>query len=105
MLLRERSQDAAGVSVNHHALSVYHWYNANRDVAERHAAAAEEVLEATHAAPMRTRDLGHLGHALAMQAYLAVQANDIERARRPDRTRGRGRRRQSTIRPSPCGRG
>ena len=46
MLLRERHQDAAGVSINHHALSVYHWYNADRGLADQHAAAAEEVLGA-----------------------------------------------------------
>jgi DNA-binding CsgD family transcriptional regulator/energy-coupling factor transporter ATP-binding protein EcfA2 len=80
MALRERSHDAAGVSINHHALSTYQWYNANRDVADRHAAAAEDVLEHDPALQSEV-DLGHLGHAFAMQAYLAVQSNDIERAR------------------------
>ena len=37
--------DLAGVSANHHALSVYHWYNADRDDAERHADAAVAVLD------------------------------------------------------------
>ena len=81
MLLRERNQDPAGVSTNHHALSVYHWYNAERGEAEEHAVAAQHVLDAEPA----TGDAGHLGplgHALAMQAYLALQANDIDRARR-----------------------
>ena len=78
MLLRERNHDVAGVSSNHHALSVYHWYNAERPLAERHAAAAEAVLLAD---PTDTeRDHGYLGHALAMQAYLAVQVNDIVRS-------------------------
>lgn len=78
MSLRERSRDPAGVSSNHHSLSVYQWYNANRGVAERHAAAAEAVLDGD---PEPHAD-GLLGHALAMQAYLAMQANDVERARR-----------------------
>jgi DNA-binding CsgD family transcriptional regulator len=80
MMLRERSQDAAGVSINHHALSVYQWYNANRGVAERHAVAAEHVLDGDPSLRSDV-DLGHLGHAFAMQAYLAMQSNDIEQAR------------------------
>lgn len=80
MLLRERNHDATGLSINHHALSVYHWYNADRAAAERHAAAAEDVLR-TDPATGQEADLGHLGHALATQAYLAVQANDLGRAR------------------------
>src|SRR5688572_22462998 len=66
MLLRERNHDASGVSRNHHALSVYHWYNADRGLADEHAAAAEQVLRAGPATP--TAELGRLGHALAMQA-------------------------------------
>ena len=80
MRLRERSQDSAGVSTNHHALAVYQWYNANRPDAERHAAAAEAVLpgeRGRHPAAAASR----LGHALAMQAYLAMQATDVRRAR------------------------
>ena len=80
MLLRERNQDTTGVSINHHALSVYHWYNADRELADQHAAAAEQVLQATPA-PATERDPGPLGHALAMQAYLAVQSNDIDGAK------------------------
>lgn len=81
MRLREDHHDPAGVSSNHHALSVYQWYNANRDAAELHAAAAEDVL-AGDSAERGSGIAGALGHALAMQAYLAVQANDIGRARR-----------------------
>ena len=70
------------MSVNHHALSVYQWYNANREMADHHAAQAVASLE-------RDRDpdggspvhLGPLGHGLAMQAYLAVQASDLDTAR------------------------
>jgi len=80
MLLREQSDDPAGVSTNHHALAVYQWYNANRDLAELHAVAAETVLgtDLDHgSAPV----LAQLGHALAMQAYLAMHANDVARSR------------------------
>ena len=80
MSLREQNRDAAGVSTNHHALSVFHWYNANREVADRHADAAVAVLatEPELRADARIR----LGHAFAMQAYLALQANDLVRAKK-----------------------
>jgi DNA-binding CsgD family transcriptional regulator/tetratricopeptide (TPR) repeat protein len=81
MQLREESSDPVGVSVNHHALAVYQWYNANREDAERHAAAAEAVLT-ERPTPASQADLGHLGHALVTQAYLAFQANDTGQARR-----------------------
>lgn len=75
--LRERDDDAIGVSVNHNLLSVYHWYDGDRDRAEQHADEAEAVLadrddDATRAPR---------GHAVAMQAYLAIQLNDLDRAR------------------------
>ena len=50
MELRARAGDVAGVSTNHHALSVYHWYNADRDVAERHATDAIAVFDGDDAA-------------------------------------------------------
>ena len=101
-----RAQPATppGVSANHHALSVYQWYNADRHVAERHAAAAVAVLRATRRAA-RTPSRGRLGHALAMQAYLAMQANDLDGARF---LLGRGRGASPTaptIRRSSCGPG
>jgi DNA-binding CsgD family transcriptional regulator/tetratricopeptide (TPR) repeat protein len=76
--LRKRAGDVVGVSVNHHLLSVYHWYNGDRDNAEHHADCAVAELD--------DRDLsataaGALGHAIAMQAYLALQVNDLDRAR------------------------
>jgi DNA-binding CsgD family transcriptional regulator len=71
MALRESAGDASGVSAVHEALSVYNWYAANRDVAERHASAAVE------AAGERLR----LGHAYATEAYLAMQKSDLPRAR------------------------
>ncbi|HWT24356.1 MAG TPA: AAA family ATPase [Solirubrobacteraceae bacterium] len=73
MRLREQAGDAGGVGANHRALSVYRWYNANRAVAERHAATAVSVLE-------RAGDPVGLGHAYAMQAYLALQTSEVGRA-------------------------
>ena len=80
MGLRERGRDNGGVSTNHRALSVYQWYNANRGVAVRHADAAVAVLDTDHELRSDT-DRVRLGHAYAGQAYLAMQANDLDRAR------------------------
>lgn len=77
MRIRQQRGESAAVSANHHSLSVYQWYNANRDASEDHAAEAMKVLDP------ETDDatqLVQLGHAIAMQAYLAVQASDLERA-------------------------
>ena len=77
MRIRQELGESAAVSADHHSLSVYQWYNANRDLAEGHAAEAITVLDA------ETDDadqLVQLGHAFAMQAYLAVQATDLDRA-------------------------
>ncbi len=75
MSLRLRSGDVAGVSSNHHALSVYHWYNADRPGAERHATDAIAVVDEPTAAG--GQGLVHLGHGFAMQAYLAMHSSDI----------------------------
>jgi DNA-binding CsgD family transcriptional regulator/tetratricopeptide (TPR) repeat protein len=75
MSLREHVGDRCGVGANHHALAVYEWYSANREVAEQHAASAVELLEPAVELPL-------LGHAYAMEAYLAVQKSDAARARR-----------------------
>ncbi|HSJ91204.1 MAG TPA: AAA family ATPase [Ilumatobacter sp.] len=80
MSLREQIHDPTGVSSNHHALAMYHWYHADRDLAVRHASAAEAVLEGDPA-QRSDAELRELGHAVAMQAYLAMQSNDIQRAR------------------------
>jgi DNA-binding CsgD family transcriptional regulator len=77
MRLREQVGDATGVSVNHRALSTYQWYNANRADAERHASAAVDALDGE---PGRLPGVD-LGHALAMQAYLAFQASDLDGVR------------------------
>jgi DNA-binding CsgD family transcriptional regulator/tetratricopeptide (TPR) repeat protein len=78
--VRQRANDAAGVSSNHHALSTYYWYNANRAVAEHHASAAVAVLDDETEGPSGAERV-HLGHAFAMQAYLALQASELDRAR------------------------
>jgi ATP/maltotriose-dependent transcriptional regulator MalT len=75
MALREQVGDRGAMSADHHALSVYYWYNANRSTAERHASTAVEVVGAG-------ADLPRLGHGYAMEAYLALHNSDLERARR-----------------------
>lgn len=76
--IRQERGESAAVSSNHHSLSVYQWYNANRDASESHAAEAMNVLDTDSG---DTTQLVQLGHAVAMQAYLAVQASDLDRAR------------------------
>ena len=77
MRIRQELGESAAVSANHHSLSVYQWYNANRDLAEGHAAEAMTVLDAE---TDDAEQLVQLGHAFAMQAYLAVQSSDLDRA-------------------------
>ncbi|MDT5019205.1 MAG: hypothetical protein QOD39_5365 [Mycobacterium sp.] len=78
MRIRQDLGESAAVSANHHSLSVYQWYNANRDLSEGHAAEAMNVLDAdSEDADQRVQ----LGHAFAMQAYLAVQATDLDRTK------------------------
>ncbi|WP_123026235.1 ATP-binding protein [Mycolicibacterium stellerae] len=77
MRIRQELGESTAVSANHHSLSVYQWYSANRDLAEGHAVEAMDVLD------VDTDDadqLVQLGQAFAMQAYLAVQASDLDRA-------------------------
>jgi DNA-binding CsgD family transcriptional regulator/tetratricopeptide (TPR) repeat protein/GTPase SAR1 family protein len=77
MRIRQDLDELAAVSANHHSLAVYQWYNAHRDLSESHAAQAMTVLDE------KTEDadqLVQLGHAFAMQAYLAGQASDLDRA-------------------------
>jgi DNA-binding CsgD family transcriptional regulator/tetratricopeptide (TPR) repeat protein len=71
--LREQTGDREGVSTNHQSLSVYEWYHANRDEAERHASEAVTVVDTDD-----NREV--LGQAVALQAYLAIQASDVRRA-------------------------
>ncbi len=76
MHIRQALGQPAAVSANHHSLSVYQWYNADRGQAESHAAGAMSALDADAA---DAEQLIQLGHAFAMQAYLAVQATDFVR--------------------------
>jgi DNA-binding CsgD family transcriptional regulator len=76
MRIREQLGESAAVSANHHALSVYQWYSANRRLAEGHAEDAMTVLDDSD----DENQLVQLGQAFAMQAYLAVQASDLDRA-------------------------
>ena len=76
LMLRARTGDTTGMSSNHHALSVYHWYNADRSAAERHVSDAVAVLGSEDDARDRGQ-LSQLGHALAMQAHLALHDSDV----------------------------
>ena len=78
MRIRQELGESAAVSANHHSLAVYQWYNANRELAEGHAAEAMSVLDADSG---DAAQLVQLGHAFAMQAFLAVQASDLDRAK------------------------
>jgi DNA-binding CsgD family transcriptional regulator/tetratricopeptide (TPR) repeat protein len=77
MRIRQELRQPAAVSANHHSLAVYQWYNADRGRAEGHVAEAMSVLDPDAA---DAQQLVQLGHAFAMQAYLAVQASDLDRA-------------------------
>lgn len=77
MRIRQELGQSAAVSANHHSLSVYQWYSANRALAEGHALEAMGVLDA---GSDDAAQLVQLGQAFAMQAYLAVQATDLDRA-------------------------
>ncbi|MGD9996466.1 MAG: AAA family ATPase [Ilumatobacteraceae bacterium] len=81
MQLRALAGDSAGVSANHHSLAVYEWYNANRALADRHVIDAITALDAGDGGP-GADGLIHLGHALAMEAFLAVHSNDVPLASR-----------------------
>jgi DNA-binding CsgD family transcriptional regulator len=75
MRIRRELGESAAVSANHHSLSVYHWYSANRELAEQHAAEAGHVLD------VDTDDVDELvalGQAFAMQAYLAGHASLLD---------------------------
>jgi DNA-binding CsgD family transcriptional regulator len=79
MRVRQALGQAVAVSADHHALAVYEWYNGNRAVADRHAADAITVLNDAAAQQDRSY-LVQLGHAFAMQAFLAVQSSDVDAA-------------------------
>jgi DNA-binding CsgD family transcriptional regulator/GTPase SAR1 family protein len=79
MDLRQLMGASANVSADHHSLSVYEWYNANRRAADHHVAQAVAVLDGQIEDESPT-GLAELGHAFAMQAYLAMQTTDLEHA-------------------------
>jgi DNA-binding CsgD family transcriptional regulator len=81
MQLREETGNAAAVSANHHWLAVYEWYNANRSSADRHVDDAISVLDGG-ATSYNDAELVHLGHAFAMEAFLAIHSSDVDGATR-----------------------
>ena len=76
MRIRQDLADPVAVSADHHALAVYEWYNGNRAQADEHVAAAIAALD-TEAAQHYPGHLSRLGHALAMQAFLAMQSSRL----------------------------
>ena len=76
MTIRQSLGELTAVSADHHSLSVYQWYSGDRDSAESHAVQAMSVLDGE----CESQAVVALGHAFAMQAYLAVQTSDLERA-------------------------
>ncbi|MEU0545934.1 AAA family ATPase, partial [Nocardia sp. NPDC005978] len=77
MRLREAMNAPVAVSADHHALAVYQWYNSNRELADEHVSAAISALDGAAADPAT---LTQVGHAFALQAYLAVQSTRLEAA-------------------------
>ena len=76
-----RSAISAGSSANHHSLAVYEWYNANRELADRHVHEAITALDGDELG-LGDAELVHLGHALAMEAFLAIHSSDVDLATR-----------------------
>jgi DNA-binding NarL/FixJ family response regulator len=76
--IRESLGERAAVSADHHSLAVYQWYSGNRESAESHAVQAMSVLDGD----CEGSAVVTLGHAFAIQAYLAVQASDLDRSAR-----------------------
>ncbi|CAN5636318.1 AAA family ATPase [soil metagenome] len=79
MELRQQLGDTVGVSANHHALSIYQWYNANRATAEDHVRQAVSALD-DPAEPATPARLALLGHAFGTQANMAMHAADFHQA-------------------------
>ncbi len=67
------------LSADHHALSLYDWYNADGRGADVHAAQAVSVVDGDTSLLDRS-GLAALGHAIAMQAYLAMQSSNLPQA-------------------------
>ncbi len=81
MRIRQDTNTPVAVGANQHSLAVYEWYNGNRAIADRHVADAIATLEDVAAQHDPSR-LTQLGHAFAMQAFLAVQSTHVEAATR-----------------------
>jgi len=81
MRIRQDTNTPVAVGANQHSLAVYEWYNGNRAIADRHVADAIATLEDVAAQQDPSR-LTQLGHAFAMQAFLAVQSTHVEAATR-----------------------
>ena len=77
--VRRATGARAELSADHHSLAVYDWYNADRRGADEHAARAVAVVDGDTAS-LSPPGLTSLGHAFAMQAYLAMQSNDLRHA-------------------------
>jgi DNA-binding CsgD family transcriptional regulator/tetratricopeptide (TPR) repeat protein len=69
----EATGDQVAAGAAHRAISKYEWFNANRSMAEQHAATAIEILDGT-------TDARQLGFAYSNLAYLALQASDTATA-------------------------
>lgn len=80
MQIRQEMGLPVAVSADHHALAVYEWYSGNRAAADRHVAEAITTLESEAAQKDPARS-GCLGHALAMQAFLAIQSSQVDVAK------------------------
>lgn len=79
MRIRQDMSAHVAVSANHHSLAVYEWYSGNRTTADCHVAEAIAVLN-TEAAQQDPSRIVQLGHGFAMQAFLAVQSSQVDRA-------------------------
>ena len=76
---RRAEGNSVRASAAHQLLGVFEWYNGNRPAAEEHAATAVAMLDLGPDAA--TDAAGVLGHALAIQAFLAAQKCDLTMAR------------------------
>ena len=79
MRIRQELGAPVAVSADLHALAVYQWYNGNRAAADEHLADAIATLD-DDAAQQDSARLLQLGHAFAMQAFLAIQSSQIDAA-------------------------
>ena len=81
MRIRESQGAPVAVSANNLSFAVYSWYNGDRSAADRHLAEAVALLD-DDAPQHDSSHLGVLGHALCMQAFLAMQSSRFDDAER-----------------------